>query len=814
MNLITDKIFIFLRKLYNLRVKRIIILVFWLGSIQMQGQNIFVYDSKDHEPLGDVFVIGPNETTLTNPKGKAKLASKLNESDSITFQHPAFETLNLSFYYLQKNQFIVYLERKIVDLDILTISAHKWEQKAEDLPLRVQSIHRDALFFQPPTTADLIGNSGDVFIQKSQQGGGSPMIRGFAANRILLVYEGQRVNNAIFRSGNLQNIILFDANAMESAEVVFGPGSTIYGSDALGGVIDFRTFEPQFQNDSSLAFYGQAKAGYASASNELNGHVHFGLSGSKWSSFTSASVVRFDDLVMGSNGPDEYLRLNYVIQVDQIDTVMVNPEPKKQISSGYNQLNFIQKVGLKINEYSTLTLGVHWAQTSDIPRYDRLILESEDGLTNAEWYYGPQQWLNANLNFENNKAHALYSESRIILGYQLMKESRHDRKFGNSTLRNRDERVDAITLNMDLNKVFSEKVQLFYGLEGIFNHVQSNANKTNILTRESEASATRYPDGSQYASGGLYALVKWKPSVRWTLSGGLRYSSYWLNGAFDTTYYNFEITSFSQSTAALTPSLGGVFKPSEKVRIYANIGQGFRAPNIDDVAKVFDSAPGKVVVPNPNLNPENVASFDLGFDYTPSSMIRIEVSGFYSLLSDVMVIDESTLNGTDSIVYDDELSAIQSLQNVGSGWITGAQAGIIANLSDRFSIKGNITYTRGKDENQEALRHVTPLFGSFHIEYVHQHFRLDLNTQASGAIAYDDLAPSERDKPHLYAKDEMGQPYSPQWVTINLNGSWFITQKIRFNVGVENILDARYRTYSSGIAAPGRNFLAALVVLF
>ena len=115
---------------------------------------------------------------------------------------------------------------------------------------------QDVQFQNPQTTADLLSNSGEVFIQKSQQGGGSPMIRGFATNRVLIAVDEVRMNNAIFRSGNLQNVISIDPFAVENTEVLFGPGSVIYGSDAIGGVMSFTTLAPKFSDSSKVLISG------------------------------------------------------------------------------------------------------------------------------------------------------------------------------------------------------------------------------------------------------------------------------------------------------------------------------------------------------------------------------------------------------------------------------------------------------------------------------------------------------------------------------------------------------------------------------
>ena len=101
---------------------------------------------------------------------------------------------------------------------------------------------KDIAFQNTQNTADLLASSGTVSVQKSQQGGGSPVIRGLEANRILLLVDGIRMNNLIFRAGHLQNVITVDENMLQEAAVLFGPSSTFYGSDAMGGAINFYFF--------------------------------------------------------------------------------------------------------------------------------------------------------------------------------------------------------------------------------------------------------------------------------------------------------------------------------------------------------------------------------------------------------------------------------------------------------------------------------------------------------------------------------------------------------------------------------------------
>ena len=108
----------------------------------------------------------------------------------------------------------------------------------------------------PQTSADLLYYGGEIRIQKSQGAGGSPVIRGFEANRVLLVIDGVRMNNAIYRSGHLQNAITIDPYALERTEIIFGPSSVGYGSDALGGVVHFYTKKPKINNEKIWTLNG------------------------------------------------------------------------------------------------------------------------------------------------------------------------------------------------------------------------------------------------------------------------------------------------------------------------------------------------------------------------------------------------------------------------------------------------------------------------------------------------------------------------------------------------------------------------------
>ena len=219
-----------------MRIQLIIFLVLIQGYA-IVAQQLKVINKSNLRPVDNVAVynLEHTKTTLTNIDGIADF-SEFNSNDTVIFQHPSFQHLILPYNAIKNLNFVITLTESTVNLSEVVVSASKWEQDINEVPRQIVSIDaKEIEFYNPQTTADLLGSSNEVFIQKSQLGGGSPMIRGFAANSVLLVVDGVRMNNAIFRSGNLQNVIVIDPNIIDEAEVIFGPGSIMYGSDALGG---------------------------------------------------------------------------------------------------------------------------------------------------------------------------------------------------------------------------------------------------------------------------------------------------------------------------------------------------------------------------------------------------------------------------------------------------------------------------------------------------------------------------------------------------------------------------------------------------
>lgn len=521
------------------------------------------------------------------------------------------------------------------------VSASKRSQDRTEIPQKITGLPLEEIEFgNAQSAADVLQQSGEVFVQKSQMGGGSPMIRGFSANSVLLAMDGIRLNNAIFRSGNLHNVISIDANTIQDSEIIFGPGSVMYGSDALGGVMNFQTKEPDItyvEGKSTAKVNSLAR--YASANNERTLHTDVNLGREHWGAVTSITYSHFGDLRAGKKFYDRYpdwgRRDYYVSRSGGRDVVVKNEDASLQRYSGYEQLNAMQKIRYRPSHRWNFDYDFHFSTTSDIPRYDRLI-ERENRTTgpfeNSEWFYGPQIWMINAFTAIHYTDTPLFDRMKTTFSHQWFQESRNDRKFQDSLLRNREENVNVSAVTVNFDKQWDDTQELFYGFDLNHNKVSSRAGTLDINTGEHNLTSTRYPDGgSNYNQWAGYLKYQQEISNRLTAIGGTRYSHTFLAAKFDNdSFYDFPFAEIAFDTGALTGSLGLTYRPVSELQLNINASSGFRAPNVDDVAKIFDSEPGRVVVPNDNLKPEYSYNFDFAVIAKVEDLFHLELNSFYT----------------------------------------------------------------------------------------------------------------------------------------------------------------------------------------
>ena len=809
-------------------MKIVLNLIIFTFSLLVSSQEIYVLDEVTMDPISGALLYqeledGRKKGIMSDINGAVSL-SEFENNTFITISHISYVNRILKLDKITSN---ILLKSDSNNLDEIVISASKFSQNLKEISQRVIFIStEDVVLSNPQTSADLLSSSGNVYIQKSQLGGGSPMIRGFSTNRLTLSVDGVRLNNAIFRGGNIQNVISIDPFNIQNTEIVLGSSSVIYGSDAIGGAMNFQTKKPVFSESDSIFFKLNSISRNSSANKEKTAHLDFNLGSKKFASLTSFTFSDFDDLKMGDNGPSDYLRPEYVQQVGGEDVIFSNSDPRVQKHTGYSQFNFMQKFLLKTDK-TEYDLGVHYSSTSNIPRYDRLIRYNNDTneLHYGEWYYGPQKWLliNSRITKESFKS-PIYDKLILTTAYQKFDESRFSRKINSSDQKQFKEQVNIFSLNLDFEKSYDEKSYFSYGIEYLNNKVNSTASLNDIVNGTFSSIATRYPDDSTWESLASYLTYKYKSSKDLIFHYGLRYSHIIINAdlSANNSFHNFPFSNANLNTGALTGALGLSWIQDDTFQWKFNVTTAFRAPNIDDIGKIFDSAPGIVVVPNPDLKPEKSFGLELGSLVSINSKINFDFAVYYTHLYNSMIrspfsmtVDSDDPSGSsiiNQIIYDGELSDIYAIQNTSKSWLYGFETGLKINLSDNFDFKTQYNYLNGEQRDMEGatnlpVRHVSPHFGNIHFIYSKNKTKVDLFFNYNSKLSFSQLSNSERDKPYLYAIDENGNPYSPSWHTFNLRTLYELNKNFQFTASIENISNKLYRPYSSGISAPGINFI-------
>lgn len=782
------------------------------------SQEITVVDRLTQEriPGVKIFCKSSDQKLIANSEGRFRL-EPFKGCDTLQIIYPNYVVAEYSYIDL-RNIVTIELEEVQLNVDGIEVSAYRWEYDAREIPNRVTPIDvKNVTLENPQTTADLLASSGMVYVQKSQFGGGSPQLRGYGTNRVMLVVDGVRMNNAIFRSGNLQNVIVIDPLSLSDVEVIFGPGSVMFGSDAIGGVMEFDTKKARYAPDSTREFIQtNLFSRFNSASNEMTGHADFSYGNHRFAATTAVTYSLFGDLTAGANGDSAFLRPTYQMG----DQTLINPNPREQINSGYDQFNALQKFSFRPKDGIDWEYGILYSTNfQDVPRYDRLIEDAdEDGILDfEEWYYGPQEWMMHRVAYKNSIKRKLFDKMRIVGAYQLFKESRHDRRSGSDNIRRQFERVDAFSLNWDVEKELGKRTDFFYGLESVVNSVGSNAYREFDDGTRTTINP-RYPDGSLWQTHGVYANIKHHLNENWIANAGLRLAMFSANAQFDTTLFAYPVTETSLLKIAPSGGIGIVYGPSAKTKWYFNVSTGFRAPNIDDLGKVFDSESGTVVVPNPNLTAEHVFSGETGLVKVFGAKLKMDIAVYGTYLQNAMVREPFQFNGQDSIVYEGVPSQVLAIQNESHAYTYGAQASLDWAIVKGLTLASTFSYQRGFDFLEDSSAYfpkaqVAPMFGRVSLRYKTRQLRAEVYWVYNGEVSHERFPLTERNE-LIYALDEQGLVYTPAWNTVNAKASYFFNKHLSITVGVENITNQLYRTFGSGISAAGITFVGSVKVMF
>ena len=792
------------------------------------AQKCVIVDKNSEFPISNVQITNEDRTisVISDSNGIADL-SGFEEMELLIFHHVSYVELELLKKQIRKDFTTVFLQYKSELLKEVFLSAAMGDLERTRIAEEVAVFSsKDIQKAVPQTSADMLAQIPGVKVQKTQFGGGSPVLRGMEANRILLVVDGVRMNNAIYRKGHLQNSITVSPSMLDKTEVIFGPSSVVYGSDALGGVIHYYTRRPEVseRTNVNLDFLGR----YSTVNDEKTMNASVELQFEKIASFTSISHSSFGDLRMGEYRPHGFS--NWGLQYEYSDNTrthynpepVLNSNPNVQRNVGFQQTDILQKLFLPFENGSDLMFNLQFSTSSDINRFDKLTERKDGMLRFAEWHYGPQERFLFSTQYHIQPNKKLMDKGGFTLAYQNIKESRISRKFDTFDRSSQFERVQVFSLNGDFTKRVNPKINrdFGYGFEVAYNDVNSTS-RGDVLqvqgndiigVEENFVVQTRYPDGgSSYLSSAIYASYRQDLGKKSTLNTGLRVTNTILNAKWiDTTYIKLPDSDIQSMNTAFTLTAGYAYKPNTNWQINGVFSSGFRSPNIDDIGKVREKR-GDVTVPNVDLQPEFAYNFEAGLiKFFDEKKTFLGLTGYYTLLNNYIVRAPFILNGSSQIIYDGELSNVVANVNKGNAYLIGGTLTFKAQLTNTWNTRATITYTEGNTyDTKEPLSSVPPLFGRVEFNYVRNRIETGMNMVFNGIKKAEDYNLSEgidniEQTPYLIDQDAYYG--SPPWYTLNYYMRIKTSKSVDLLINVDNIMDHHYKEFASAISAPGRNF--------
>jgi len=644
-------------------------------------------------------------------------------------------------------------------IDEVRVTATRRPVAAAEISAAVSIVDADAVRGQKLVTDALVGSPG-VFLQQTTPGQGAVIIRGQKGSSILHLVDGLRLNNAIFRSAPTQYLALVPASVVERIEILRGTPASLYGSDAVGGVVQVVTRVPNFDSQQSEV-RGDVFAGFDTAEDGriLRGTVDIG--NDRVATSVSAEFLQTGDRKTGGGQ-------------------RVGP-------SGFESKAGRFLMALTPDDHSKWLFDVHFLEQPMTPRVDELVAGfGQTEPSSSEYFFAPNRRLFAHVRYDLTGG-PLDLDWRIDASWQRVDDDRVTRNFQSPTRRLETNRSDLTGFMVSASRK-SSSGSWIAGAEYYHDRVSSTRIEQDIASGQSLMVAARFPNSSSVDQAAIFANVEHPVSNRNSLSGGVRVSR--VDVDLPRTLVS---PAASVDTTDASGDVGWIFDVSAAWQVVANVGIGFRAPNVFDLGTLGNRPGNRFNIPNTSLKSERALQGDFGVRYR-AEQLQLEIM-VYSLQYDDRIT--SVLTGD---VTPDGRDIVQSV-NAAEATVRGAEFGFEWQLTRSVAAVAAINYTWGEQTvaaQPEPADRIPPLSARLNIAWDNGD-TIQLDAWARFAGVQDRL--SSRD-----VRDVRIDPTGTNsWGIIGARVAWQPDTAWTLAVGVDNLLDKRYRNHGSGIDAPGRN---------
>jgi outer membrane receptor protein involved in Fe transport len=626
----------------------------------------------------------------------------------------------------------------------------------------------------PEVLTDALREAPNVHLQATTVGQGSPYLRGLTGSAVLNLVDGMRLNHAIYRSSPNPYLALVDSHIASRIEIVRGPASVLYGSDAMGGVVQVVTRKPEFDT----------------ADWQARGGVDGG--------FRSADLSRmvYADLAAGREGFAIGAGFSYLATED----LRAGGDTRRQDPTAYTMMGGNGSVLWEPAPDQRTTLEFQMLRQPETPRFDELVTGfGQTKPSSYMWNYEPLERIFGHLQHRVEEVlPGSVDTLRFDAAIQQIRDDRRTRGY-ESPIEIREHNRSRL-LGFAGHGVSRPRtwLALTWGAEAYFDEISSERQETNLDNGSSRSVPSRFPDGSRMNSYGAYANAQIRFGKRFEANAGVRYSH------VDTKIAATDDTSRSAiHIDDVTGALGALWNLGSGVRLVTNVSRGFRAPNVFDLGTLGARPGNRFNLPSRNLDAEVIYTLDLGVKVS-RPRFRGELFGFGSMYRDKI---DSVFTGVERVDGRDEVQSA----NVNRVWLTGAEARMVVDLRDDLQIRSHVFWTWGEEEDADAntqpADRIPPVQGRVGLRWApSDSLWLEAFTRFAGR--QDRLSVRDVRDPRI---DPSG---TPGWATGNLRAGFALGEQWSGTIGVENFTDASYREHGSGIQAPGVGVIATLQVRY
>jgi outer membrane cobalamin receptor len=643
------------------------------------------------------------------------------------------------------------------NLSEVIISANRYGSVGLNTPEAIKVTDaRSSVKFQVRSVPEALKSSPGVFVQKTNHGGGSPILRGLTGNQTLLLIDGIRLSNSTYRYGPNQYFNTIDLFSVQKFEVLRGSGSVQYGSDAIGGTVNTFTHDVPFSEKPVWGSSIFSRIATDNMEQSLNGSVKFS---SKNSSFRGGLTWRnFGNLKGG-------------------DTTGV------QTPSGYKEIDYDLKGTVALSESTILTMVLQSVHQKQVPVYHKVALE--DYAVNQ---MDPQKRKLGYFKLNHKPEAGIIKSASFTASWQNSEEGRESRKNNSAILRYENDKVQSLGFIAELVTSINKSWSASSGSEVYTDLVHSYRKDNDINSGVVSDKRGLYPDNSTMTSIAAFSLHTFSVE-RWIFTAGARFNT------FDIRVSDEVLGDTKLSPSALVGNLAILRKLSGRSNVFASINSGFRAPNIDDLG-TLGIVDFRYETPNFKLTPEHSFQYQLGYKYE-GKRLRGDIYFYRNELRNLIVrniIPGDTIDGY----------PVYTKENVERAYIQGLETAWDLEINKYLQISGNLTYTYGQNiTKNEPVRRIPPLFGKLSAEFNRNN--LWIGAEWLAAAKQGRLAAGDK------ADNRITAGGTPGWSVINLNGGYEMG-RVKLNLSLHNILNADYRYHGSGINSPGRMALLAVTL--